>query len=110
MIQDRWDAYQTKNWPVFRHLKDKVRAEIKRAKSLRSDRVLQKDRNIWSVVRDLQGKREVKSFVTHAKDQQLLVNAITECFKSNFNSTSDAEPCLLRDEDLNPFQLSLIHI
>ena len=33
MIQDRWDAYRTKNWPVFIHLKSKVRSEIQRAKS-----------------------------------------------------------------------------
>ena len=99
LIQDRWDAYRSRNWPVFRHLKSKVRSEIHRAKKSWSDRILKKDKHIWNIVRDLQGKNNEKRFYTDADDLHRLVNAITKSFKTNFNSENDTSPCLLKDED-----------
>lgn len=98
MIQDRWDAYRTKNWPVFLHLKTKVRTEIQHAKKSWCDRILEKEKNIWNVVRDLQGKKRQHCPLDDVEDLRRLVREITECFLSNFNSVSDTQPCELMDE------------
>lgn len=57
LIQDRWSAFKTKNWPVFEHLKRKTKQEVMRAKQSWCDRVMRRDKHIWNVVSDLQGKR-----------------------------------------------------
>ena len=102
MIQDRWTAYRTKNWQVFLHLKRKVRIEIMRAKQSWTDRILRRDRHIWNIVRDLQGKKNQYCPPNDDNELRLLVNDLTNKFQRYLNPAPDALPCLLNEEAWNP--------
>ena len=110
MIEDRWNAYRPKNWALFNHLKEKVKKEIAKAKQIWTNKVLQKNSNIWNVVREFQGKskRTPSSPPVENLPRQLL--ELTASFSRYFNDEDDAEPCTLSNQ---PWQLridpSIIH-
>ena len=54
LINKRWNAYQSRNFSKYYHLKEKVRVEISKAKVSWIDRKQQKD--IWKAVKTLTGK------------------------------------------------------
>ena len=91
MIEDRWTAYRTRNWPLYNHLKSKVKSEIVKAKKLWSKRLLQRDKNIWNIVRELQGKKQSPSLPeSHLHDYAFLDN-LSSSFAQCFNQQPDAK-------------------
>ena len=57
MITNRWNAYRKKNWPVYNHLKDKVKLEIQKAKERWVHKKTLTVKGTWDMVRELSGKR-----------------------------------------------------
>ena len=51
LIEKRWKAFREKNWTVYRHYKEKVVEEIKKAKRIWSSKQLQTPRGLWSIVK-----------------------------------------------------------
>ena len=100
LIDDRWIAYRSKNWPVYNHLKEKVKVEILKAKQSWSDRILKKGKNIWSVVRDLQGGASGgNSQLASGENMTSFISELTSKFKLCFNQESDVELNDLFDDD-----------
>ena len=97
MIEDRWNAYRPKNWALFNHLKEKVKKEIAKAKQIWTNKVLQKNSNIWNVVREFQGKskRTPSSPPVENLSRQLL--ELTASFRRYFN---DEDHCTLHVRSL----------
>jgi hypothetical protein len=98
MIQDRWVAFRTKNWSVFEHLKAKTRREVMRAKQSWCDRVMRRDKHIWNIVNDLQGRKSQYRPPNDNRELSQLVAALSERFQTNLNAKSDAEECHLDDQ------------
>ena len=101
LIDDRWFAYRTRNWPVYNHLKDKVKAEVYKAKKTWSDRLVKNGGNLWNVVRELQGKPKRSVGTTGDEDTFNLLNRLTESFKLCFNAHGDDNLCDFEDEIWN---------
>ena len=99
LIEDRWDAYRMQNWPVFNHLKLKVKHEITRAKQAWSEKILRRDKHIWNVVRDFQGKKRRFNFPNNDKELLPFISKLSSSFQTYLNEESDADPCLLTDEN-----------
>ena len=99
LIEDRWEAYRMRNWPVFNHLKMKVKHEIMRSKQAWSEKVLRRDKHIWNVVRDFQGKKRRFNFPSTDKELLSFISQLSSNFQAYINEKSDAEPCLLTDEN-----------
>lgn len=100
MIQDRWNAYRRRNWPVYNHLKTKVKTEIIRAKLKWSKSVIERDGNIWNVVRDLQGKRS-EPFVPSEAGLSSFLADLTKVFQSHFCDETRGSPISLVDDNWN---------
>jgi len=56
LINDRWKAYRNKNFTKYEHLKQKVKSAIKSAKNNWISSKT-KGKNLWSVVRQIEGKK-----------------------------------------------------
>jgi len=101
LIQDRWSAYRAKNWPVYYHLKQKVKTEIQRAKRTWSDKILSRDKNPWNIVRDIQGKKLKPQTLLETSNQISFLTSLTAFFQTHFNDTEDADICTLPDQQWN---------
>ena len=57
LINERWRAYRQRQWAKFNHLKNKVKIEIAKAKSLWADKMRKSSNGLWKIVNQIQGKR-----------------------------------------------------
>ena len=105
LIQDRWTAYRTKNWPLFNHLKTKVKSEILRAKKTWSERILHRDKNVWNIVRDLKGKKRQSLFPCDKGELSSFLDNLTQIFQSYSNEEADADLQLLVNDDCWSIQI-----
>ena len=101
LIDDRWSAYRSRNWPLYNHLKEKVKGEVFKAKKSWCDRVMQWDKNVWKMVKELKGKRDNCSFPNKEPELSLFLSKLSDVFKSYFNSKDDASLNVLSDEVWN---------
>jgi hypothetical protein len=84
LINDRWMAYRLKNWPLFIHLKNKVKNQIHIAKKNWANKASHSSRNFWNIVSSISGKNSKSTFPIPS-DWQVFVNSINDNFASNFN-------------------------
>ena len=104
LINKRWAAYRSKDWPRYNHFKEKVKLEIKKAKRIWADRQLETCRGTWALVKELQGKNSSNSHLSSSRDEtEKLLQSTTNLFKSNFNDRPD---CVLKDIIDGPWSLS----
>ena len=55
MINERWQAYRVKNFPLYNHLKKKIKKEIDKSKLIWSKKI--KRQNVWKTVHEIRGKK-----------------------------------------------------
>ena len=99
LINDRWNAYRRKHWPLYNHLKSKVKNEILKAKAAWSNKVIRKEGNIWSVVSELKGKRKNSTLQTLDLQSPSFLNDLTHFFQSCFSQEADINLPSLSDEE-----------
>ena len=99
MIEDKWVAYRTRNWPVFNHLKEKIKLEILKAKRNWSDRIQKRDKNVWNIVREIQGKQKNNTYPDIGPKGSSFVSELTDVFNSYFNDRPDTELRHLSNEE-----------
>lgn len=101
LIEKRWRAFRDKNWPLYRHYKEKVSAEIKKAKRIWSSNQSKSPRGLWNIVKVERGSGSKEPWSRLLKENgglpALLSNLTTE-FCSNFSTDSDVNLVPLRDE------------
>lgn len=51
LIQEKWKAYRSHQWPKYLHLRDKVKEEIKRAKCIWADKLKLTTNGLWKLLR-----------------------------------------------------------
>jgi hypothetical protein len=56
LIQERWNAYRKGQWEKYRHLKEKAKVEIARAKSIWADKMRKSTNGLWKLVNNMRGK------------------------------------------------------
>ena len=58
LINLRWQAFRTKNMPLYNHYKCKTKEEIRKAKSRWASKCTQSTKNAWKVVNELRGSKQ----------------------------------------------------
>lgn len=103
LINKRWAAYRSKDWPRYAHFKEKVKREIDKAKRIWADRQMETCRGTWALVNEVRGKKtsNTHNVANSAETEKLLLSA-TDLFKSNFNDQPDCELKEIEDEPWNP--------
>ena len=66
-INDKWNAYRSRDWPKYHHLKEKVRKEITKAKALWANKMKDSTHGLWKLVKAVKGKSHSK-LVSSASD------------------------------------------
>jgi len=81
LINDRWKAYRNKNFAKYEHLKEKVKLAICSAKKnwISSET---KGKNLWSIVRKIEGKKNSQSQYTIDNIEEITTQA-KEIYCSN---------------------------
>ncbi|MEL7309267.1 MAG: endonuclease/exonuclease/phosphatase family protein, partial [Pseudomonadota bacterium] len=57
LINERWKAFRGKDWRLYQHYKDKVKREIKKAKTTWARRQISSSKHIWKVVNEIRGSK-----------------------------------------------------
>ena len=57
MINEKWHAFRCRNWPVYHHLKQKLRNEIYKAKMSWAGKTKASSKNLWSFVNSIVSKK-----------------------------------------------------
>lgn len=92
LINERWRAYRTRNFAVYRHLKTKVQSEIEKSKVNWISNMSAKD--LWSSVRTVMGKNKtdpLAPLLNRYKCCYLAASAINEELTQSFNSSENFE-------------------
>ena len=64
LINKRFAAYRTKNWPLFQHLKAKIKQEIMKAKRTWLEKSATKSSGFWKSVNEIRNKSHDNSLVS----------------------------------------------
>jgi hypothetical protein len=95
LINDRWNAFRTRNWPVYHILKTKVKLEILNAKCRWAANASHSPKDLWNIVNSVSGKKASASIDSLAGDcVNDFVNLLNNNFALNFNN-SDIEPFVI---------------
>ena len=87
IVNKRWRAFRQKNFPLYAHYKQKLRAEIAKCKRIWSDRMCSSPHGAWSVVKDVRGKNNnnsVDSIVALFSDPLTAAESINRIFSDVF--------------------------
>ena len=60
LIQERWNAYRSRNWNKFNHYKIKVETEISQAKKIWANRMKRTTNGLWKLVKSVRGLNQNK--------------------------------------------------
>ena len=89
LINDRWHAFRTRNFPLYNNLKVKIKSEITKAKKTWANRIT--NRSIWDVVKFFKGSKSTDpmySFYSTFTDIFTASNTINDKLSTVFNSES----------------------
>jgi hypothetical protein len=91
LIQARWKAYRSRNWPVFNNLKSKVNREIWRAKKAFFLRKSKSVKGLWSYVNMERGssKRDCSTLVGPSTFLSDILGALNDHFCGVMHSQTD---------------------
>ena len=90
LINEKWLAYKQKNWAKFRHLRVKVRHEVRKAKEMWASKLKKSNYGLWKLTKYLSGKAGARGhgFVlsnTNSKEEmaEKIANEMTTDFSSS---------------------------
>jgi hypothetical protein len=101
LINKRWDAFRQKKWAMYKHYKAKVIVEVKKAKLAWRKKNSGSARGMWKVVNSIRGAQQKDpwhNLIAQHGDLHGLLNALTNEFCNNFNSSPDADLLPLCDD------------
>ena len=85
LINQKWNAFRSKDWDLYMHLKVKVREEVKKAKLLWTRKMKHSSPNgLWNVVGQLSGKKQkhcLQNLLTDFTSPKNLAEAIADTMK-----------------------------
>ena len=74
LINDRWRAYRSKDWPLYEHLKQKAKCEISKAKQRWSKKLKNSPSGIWRLVEAECCRRSPNGLEILVKEQESLMD------------------------------------
>lgn len=103
LILDRWAAYRSHNWPLYNHLKEKVKLEIVKSKQIWAAKLMETPKGLWKLVSQKRvGRRgDLSALVTQAGSEEELLSCLLENLKNHFSRDSSAFPQICADPDDN---------
>ncbi len=106
MINSRFEAFRCKQFDKYNHLKLKVKAEIKKAKSSWIQKIKQSPSGIWRATRNCSNKIQDCSNLLNVSSATI-PDAISSAFSSAFSPSSASSFALPMDCDFMPFNVKL---
>ena len=92
LINKRFQAYRTKNWTLFNHLKLKVRKEVAKAKSAWLQKSSSTSCGLWKVVSEVRNKRydyNLSTLLSSFPSLSIAADSINEALCENFSASPD---------------------
>lgn len=94
LINDRWQAFRERKWKLYEHLKEKVKHEIIRAKTIWADKLKSSPHGLWRLVKSSsRGNADSLSnlIATHGSVERIL-EEIADKLSTSFQAvSSDSE-------------------
>lgn len=106
MINCRFEAFRCKQFAKYNHLKVKIKAEIKKAKSSWVNKMKQSPSGIWKATRNFSSKIQDCSKLLDVSSDAI-PDAISSVFSSTFSPSSAFAFSLPVDYDSKPFNVNL---
>lgn len=104
LINKRWLAFRTQNWPLYHNFKEKVKEEIIKAKVQWANKHKQNANGLWKIVNEIKGVTSSDSFrhlLHDFNDMSDMLNCFSSAFKANFNSSGDTPLMMIRNDNWN---------
>ena len=111
LINLRYEAYRSRNFSLYNHIKKKVRSEIFNAKREWKYSLCNSKRGLWKAANSLTGRKSssasaLSRIINKFQSEQIAAESINDAFSDNFSPKSDF-PCLNdalshREEVWNP--------
>jgi hypothetical protein len=98
-IIDRWDAFRSKNWPLYNHLKLKVRKEIENAKRIWANRLMATSSGLWTLVNKHRGNKrnDVSAMISPVFPEKDVLERLTDHLANHFTAPRSS---ILKDDEL----------
>ena len=100
LIDEKWNAFRTKDWQRFKVLKCKVATEIKKAKSIWANKLMSSSPSgLWKVTKQLSGKEcknQLQNLITQCHSPQNLAETVAT---SMTNDDPTPKPTLDLNDD-----------
>ncbi len=103
LILDKWAAFRDHDWPLYNHLKLKVRNEVQKAKKIWAEKLTSNAEGLWKLVK-AQQKRTHNNLNTIASEDVLLprlVSDLSQHFSCPSSLTTDEKYTNVDPEDWN---------
>ena len=100
LIHERWHAYRTKNWDEYNYLKNKVKAEIAKAKQLWADRMRETPLGLWRLVKLNRCGRQTDGFDQMIEEFGNAKNVLEELVSSFTATLTPDEVCSEEESDV----------
>ena len=107
LINQRWQAFRSKNFVLYAHLKDKVKREIQRSKEAWASKCSSSPKSLWNMVNETRGTKTravLDPAVNSFSDSSSAANHINDLFSSVFTTDDlhDPSPTSTSNEDWHP--------
>ena len=91
LINKRYDAYKRKNWPVFRHYRDKVKKAILDAKRIWGRQLVNEGRSIWDIRKSIKGEQKCnENWLPNCKPSSSIENILEEVRENIVSNFTDS--------------------
>lgn len=114
MINERWRAFREKNWPVYVHLKTKVKKSIMTAKRLWAEKLKSKTMTgAWNVVNQVKGQHKrsfTTTLVTKHGSNQAVANLVASHISSLFSKSCNCDVTTGFTDDHWSIQVSEVEV
>lgn len=94
LINERWEAFRARDWARYNHLREKVKREISRAKSIWAEKVKSSSNGLWKLVKKVgeKGRNDPFSRLIHeCGSAQALLDIFVKSLSQDFSANSG--PC-----------------
>ena len=98
---DRWRAYDSGNWMLYNHLKQKVKGEIIKSKQVWANKMMENTTGLWKLVKCHKEttKSDVSALIKSCGTADNLVKHLQEELQKHFAKQHSSDALYLEDED-----------
>jgi hypothetical protein len=100
LIQDKWSAFRARNWPKYKHLKEKVKLEVQHAKQIWAEKLMKTTNGLWKLAAK-QYKNKTTDLSSLGSEEDLLKKISSELnqYFTQHDQDSDFDVNALTDDN-----------